>query len=105
MEILLQSKIVQAKSEYENKLIESHLSSNSPVIYSYIRSISKHNVLPPLLHLDNYFAVSDSDKAALFNEYFHSVFTRSSFQLPPLVELDTPPSSISDINISELDVF
>ena len=105
MERLLQSKLVQAKSDYETKLIESHNSSNSSAIYSYIRSISNQSVIPPTLHLDNIVAVSDSDKASLFNGYFHSVFTRSSFQLPPSRELETPPSILSDIAISELDVF
>ena len=105
MENLLQSKLVQAKSDYENSLIESHHTSHPSVIYSYIRSISNPNVLPSTLHLDNTFAASDLDKASLFNKYFHSVFTRSSFQLPPIGELETPPSSLSDISISELDVF
>ena len=66
--------------------------------------IRKH-VLPSTLHLDDVFAVSDSEKASLFNTYFHSVFTRSSFQLPPFSEFEMPSSSLSDICISELDVF
>ena len=74
MENLLQSKLVQAKSDYESELIESHHISNSSAIFSYIRSIS---VLPSTLHLDDVFAVSDSEKESLFNTYFHSVFTSS----------------------------
>ena len=105
MERLLQSKLVQAKSDYQTKLIESHNSSNSSAMYSYIRSISNQSVIPPTLHLDNIVAVSDSDKASLFNGYFHSIFTRSSFQLPPSRELETPPSILSDTEISELDIF
>ncbi|CAI7990631.1 Proline dehydrogenase 1, mitochondrial, partial [Geodia barretti] len=50
-------------------------------------------------------AVSDLDKASLFNQYFYSVFTRSTFQLPSFSELKMPTSSLSDINFSELDVF
>ena len=57
MERLLQSKPVQAKSDYETKLIESHNSSNSSAIYSYICSISNQSVIPPTLHLDNIVAV------------------------------------------------
>ena len=104
MESLLQSKLVQAKSDYETKLIESHNISNSSAIYTYIRSISNQNVLPSTLFLDDNFAVSDTDKAYLFNKYFHSVYTRSSFQLPPISELETPSIYISDIN-SEVDVY
>ena len=105
MENLLQSKLVQAKSEFESKLIEFHHKSNYSAIYSYIRSFSNQNVLPSTLHLDDIFAVSDSEKASLFNKYFHSVFTRSSFQLPPFNEMDMPSTTLSDICISELDVF
>ena len=86
-------------------MIESHLKSNYSAIYSYIRSVSNQNVLPSTLHLDDIFAVSDSEKASLFNKYFHSVVTRSSFQLPPFYEMDMPSTTLSDICISELDVF
>ena len=105
MENRLQLKLTQAKSDYETKLIESHQFSNSSAIYSYIRSISNQNVLPSSLYLDDTVAVSDLDKASLFNQYFYSVFTRSTFQLPSFSELKMPTSSLSDINFSELDVF
>ena len=105
MENLLQSKLEQAKSEFESELIESHHKSNYSAIYSYIRSVSNQNVLPSTLHLDDIFAASGSEKASLFNKYFHSVFTRSSFQLPPFYEMDMPSTTLSDICISELDVF
>ena len=39
------------------------------------------------------------------SQYFHSVFTRSSFQLPPISELKTLSIFISNINISEVDVY
>ena len=105
MENLLQLKLMQAKSDYETELIESHQFSNSSAIYSYIRSISYQNVLPSSLYLDDTVAVSDLDKASLFNQYFYSVFTRSTFQLPSFSELKMPTSSLNDINFSELDVF
>ena len=37
--------------------------------------------------------------------FFHLVFTHSEFQIPPLEELPVPANSLSDIGISELDVF
>ena len=50
-------------------------------------------------------ADSDYHKAYLFNQYFHSVFTKSSFELPPVSGLTAPQMNISEITISELDVY
>ena len=48
----------------------------------------------------------DCDGACPFNALFHSVFTRSSFQIPLLEKLATPSSTLSDIiGIPELDMF
>ena len=62
-------------------------------------------MLPPILFFDDTHATSDSEKATLFNFYFFSVFTRSTFQLPLLHEVPLPESYICDVNISESDVF
>ena len=43
--------------------------------------------------------------SSLFNLYFHSVFTKSAFQLPQLNALDLPESFICDINVIESNVF
>jgi len=50
-------------------------------------------------------ADSDQDKATLFNRYFHSVFTNSSFSLPNICDLPKPNSVLGDISISEDEVF
>ena len=50
-------------------------------------------------------ATSDHEKASLFNTYFYSVFTQSSFILPPVDELQVPASTLSDITVSEIDVY
>ena len=101
LEHYVQSRIRKAKTKFENDLIESHVSSS---VYSYIRLVSNPNTLLPSLHLDGNFASSDYEKATLFNQYFYSVFTRSSFQLPVL--MPSPPSpSICEVSFSELDVF
>ena len=42
------------------------MASYYSAINSYIRSVSNQNVLPSTLHLDDIFAVSDSEKASLF---------------------------------------
>ena len=56
------------------------------------------------MNLHNKSAATDSEKACLFNQYFHSVFMNSSFQLPSISEL-RPHSFIGETNINELDVF
>ena len=105
-EILLQCKMEQAKVAYETNLIESHQTHSSTTIYSYIRSMSGLNaLLSSIMHLHNIAAATDNEKAYLFNQYFHSVFTDSSFTLPPFSELNHPHQFISHISISELDVF
>ena len=41
----------------------------------------------------------------MFNQYFHSVFTQSTFELPSSHQLPTPIVSVDYIDISELDVY
>lgn len=48
---------------------------------------------------------TDLEKASLFNSYFHSVFTRSTYNIPPLNQLPTPTTVLSEVGLSELDVF
>ena len=62
-------------------------------------------IIPPVVKHDNVSAVSDHHIACLFNQFFHSVFTKSSFELPCVSGLTTPLMNISDITISELDVY
>ena len=105
-EKLLQSRIEQAKANYESKLIESyHSRSHCSAIHSYIRSISGLNSLPAVMTLDSNSAASDKEKAILFNQYFHSVFSTSSFPLLSTRELTRPNSFIDAVIFNELDVF
>ena len=81
-EKLLQSRIEQTNVNYESKMIESYYSrSHSSAIHSYIRSLSGLNSLPAVMTLDSNSAASDKEKAILSNQYFHSVFSTSSFPL------------------------
>ena len=101
-EEVLQQALRTSKAAFEDNLIRS-CSPNK--IYSYIRRISSHKSIPSLIASDNSVAVSDKDKAESFNRYFHSVFTKSSFSLPPLHELPQARSTLSDISISVDDVY
>ena len=49
--------------------------------------------------------MTDLDRVRLFNKYFHSVFTSSSYVLPSLDDLSTPETSLSNVDISISDVF
>ena len=57
------------------------------------------------MHYDSLFAITDSAKASLFNNYFYSIFTCSSFVLPTTDELPSVDSLISDISVSDSDVY
>ena len=86
------AKVAEAKAQYETNLINSFSGNNSSAIYRYIHAITSQNTIPPAITFDDNCATSDFHKACLFNKYFYSIFTRSSFQLPPLSELLTPQS-------------
>ena len=68
-----------------------------------MRSIIKTEAIPTVLHLNSAVVTTDADKAALFNQYFHSVFTTTSSTLP---DMGSPAiESLQSINISEADVY
>ena len=54
---------------------ESLQSNYSSYIYAYMRSITGHNSIPEIVSYNGTIAKCDADKASLFNNYFHSVFT------------------------------
>ena len=76
-------------------------------IFKYIKSLSKNSTLPPTMLLDSTPATSDSEKAELFNRYFHSGLTNTTYVLPPISDLPTPATSntLSNIVISESDIL
>ena len=101
----LQNKLTAAKCSYEKFLIETFSKENSSKIYRYISTLTSYGTIPPIVTLNSSTATSDGDKATMFNTFFHSVFTHSPFNLPPLEELPIPCSTITDISISESDVY
>ena len=105
LESNLDADISSAKSRYETDLIFKFANSNCNKIFKYIRGISGHSYIPPSVELCSAFATSDLDKASLFNKYFYSIFTLSSFELPPLDSLPTLSLTLSDISISTSEVF
>ena len=100
-ESLLEDKLKLAKSSYENNLAHKLATSESNKIYAYIYFLSSKHSLPPLMHFYSLSATIDSVKASLFNNYFYSIFTHSSFVLPTIDELPSVDSLISNISISD----
>ena len=104
-ESLLEDKLKLAKSSYENNLAHKLATSESNKIYKYINSLSSKHFLPPSMHFDSVFAITDSAKASLFYNYFYSIFTHSCFVLPTTDKLLSVDSLISDVSVSDSDVY
>ena len=105
LELQYRNKILQAKSNYETNLVRSFAGSHNGRIYDYIRSLSKKSIIPTMVSLNNCNATSDAGKAQVFNTFFHSVFTDSSFSLPNPATLPIPPSCICTLTFSDTEVF
>ena len=95
--------MARAKSDYEANLINTYAPKNATKIYQYINSITGQNNIPITVNYRSSSAMTDQDKASLFNLYFHSVFTQSTSILPSANELPTS-KHCEDIVISEGDV-
>ena len=78
----LQASIQQAKANFEAKLVNNFAFSNDSKIFQYVRNLTKSTSIPSTILYDNTSASQDFDKANLFNKYFYSVFSRSTYSLP-----------------------
>ena len=101
----LAEEIQSAKLSYESNLVQDFATINSNKIYKYLNSLLKHGTIPPIMHHESSEAFSSKNKASLFNQYFQSVFTTSSFILPPLNDLPCPSTVLNNILVSEVDVY
>ncbi len=93
------------KSDYETHLIDTFAPTNASKIYRYINSITGHNNIPITVNYNSCSTTTDQDKAFLFNSYFHSMFTQSSFTLPSMDELPLPNHCCSGIVVTEDEVL
>ena len=85
---------------------EQDLAKKPPArISKYLKNLSSAPTVPQVVTLDSVNASSSYEKASLFKKVFHSVFTLSSFQIPPPQDIPTPKRTLSTIGISELDVY
>lgn len=104
-EDLFQAASLSAKEHYESNLISNHASRGNSNIYSYISHIRKGGAIPPTVSHDSVTATSDEDRSSLFNKYFHSVFTRSSYELPLSMDQPEGDAKLQSIQLSESDVL
>ena len=101
LEQSLQDLMLQARTEYEANLFQDY-SNNCKAIHRYLNLISSSSTIPNQVNFKSISATTPLDKANLFNQYFHSVYS------PPPSSLPVPTSSsspISSITIEEDEVF
>ena len=99
LEDTLRSKMLTAKSSYETSLIRSFAGKQNNNIYDYIKFLSKSSPIPSSVRLGSSVVTSDHDRASLFNQFFHSVFTISPYTLPSIDSLPQPLLTIDDLPI------
>ena len=58
----------------------SHFNTND--VFDYVKTLHKTNGLLSVITYNDITAASDADKSSVFNQFFHSAFTSSSFVLP-----------------------
>ena len=104
LELKVQSLIISAKEKYGTDLIAA-FSHKPKDLYRHLRYLSKHTSMPQTLIYDSASINHPKDKVEAFNRYFNSTFTSSDFVLPPLDQMPTPLDQLSEINVTETDVF
>ena len=100
----LLTKITDAKTNYENNLVTTFANKNNSKIYKYIKNITKSHSIPSTLFHNSCSVSTDSSKAHVFNDYFHSVFRHDSCQYPSS-SVSSPTNSLSENIISDVDVY
>ena len=70
----LQCDILDARANYEGRLVTEFSFSNDSRVYHYIKSLSGQNKLLDVMYWGSDSASTAAGKANLFNEFFHSVF-------------------------------
>ena len=79
--------------------------SGSRDLFKYIAYLKEGGVIPKIVYLNSETASNDEERASLFNKYFNSVFTVSSYTLPPDENLPIGDPDCADLEILEEDVL
>ena len=105
LKMQFQQKYHEAKSSYEANMIHSPYTCNARKIFSYISNLSKSNLLPTCMCYGDQNIYLDLDKVNSFNNYFHSIFTKSSPTDLNYESSQTSNNSLSDIHVTYHDVL
>ncbi len=94
-----------AKSTYEAQLVDEFAYNNNNKLYKYIKSIQNNNSLPIAMHLNSHTGISDQDKASLFNQFFESVYSKSTSRAPHTHSQLAPTPVMDHIVITDSEVY
>ena len=103
--VAMQTQLLEAKSYYEDYLINELSSGKTLNIYKYINYIGDNHVIPATLFKDSNAVTSDLDKSNISNLFFYSGFTHCTTELPATNNLSTKSPTLSCITIKEEDVY
>ena len=98
------NEIIAAKSRYESQLVQKFAFKNTRPIFSYIRSFTNQSSFPSVMYLNTCQQSSNSGKAKIFNEFFHSVFSDCPLAISP-PDTSATPSLCDNISFSEDNVY
>ena len=90
----LRHKIQTAKPSHEVNLIRTFAGKSTNKIYG---SLSSNNSIPQRVQFGTLSATSDYDRAS---QFFHSILTTSSYNLPPMENFHLPAVTIDNASIS-----
>jgi len=77
LELEFKSQLELQKATFESHLIDKMSNGNVLSVFHYLRNLKEGCSVPSTVNLNGVSALSNSDKATLFNKFFHSVYTTS----------------------------
>ncbi len=106
LEQRLSTLVSKSKASYESSLVHDFAFRKNHRIFSYIRSFNKPSSIPSTMVLNGIEATSDDGVATLFNDFFHSTFTKGNQSSPDQTSsLHDVPGSISNIYFTIANVY
>ena len=88
--------IQTSRQTHELDLIKSY-HRNPQKLFHHLKNLSTSNSTIPIIIHNTQVIHNPSEKAATFNNYFNSIFTRSTYTLPPTDQLPTPTNQLHTI--------